>query len=209
MFGSSKRREAEAARAVEAVREEMAAAELRARAVLADALAKMEFRLSRDLEERQRLQSVTESAVETLHSSLTNSSTEVARALGQVANMCALVAERLDADRLERRAFTEAIARATRPPVAKPDGPSRIIGGTFFATSEIPDEDDDEISIVDSNGSGGDPADETAYIDATSRPTADADQDATIDLPNNDAASTNGEMAASGVRHQEAGDPRA
>lgn len=207
MFGSSKRREAEAARAVEAVREEMAAAELRARAVLADALAKMELRLSRDLEERQRLQSVTENAVETLHSSLTNSSTEVARALGQVANMCALVAERLDADRLERRAFTEAIARATRPPVSKADGPSRIIGGTFFATSEVPDDPDDEISIVDTNGSSGDPADETAYVDATSRPAADPD--AMIELPNTDEVSTNGELAGYGVRHQEAGDPRA
>src|SRR5258705_3306896 len=148
MFGSSKRRDAEA---LAAIREEMAAAELRSRAVLADALAKMELRLSRDLEQRRRLQTVTESAVETLQSSLVNSSTEVAKALGQVANMCAIVAERLDADRFDRRAFTEALARASRAPVAKADGPSRIIGGTFFATSEVPD--DDEISVVDTDGS--------------------------------------------------------
>ena len=45
------------------------------------------------LEQRRRLQTVTESAVETLQSSLTSSSTEVAKALGQVANMCAIVAE--------------------------------------------------------------------------------------------------------------------
>src|SRR5437899_1919831 len=127
MFRSSKRKDAAA---LEAIREEMAAAELRARAVLADALAKMELRLSRDLEQRRRLQTVTESAVENLHSSLATSSAEVAKALGQVANMCAIVAERLDADRLERRAFTEALARASRPPVAKVDGPSKIIGGT-------------------------------------------------------------------------------
>lgn len=146
MFGSSKRKDAEA---LVAIREEMAAAELRARAVLADALAKMELRLSRDLEQRRRLQTVTETAVEALQSSLTTSSTEVAKALGQVANMCAIVAERMDADRLERRAFTEALARAGRPPVANVDGPSKIIGGTFFATSEVPE---DEISIVDANG---------------------------------------------------------
>jgi hypothetical protein len=130
----------------------MAAAELRARAVLADALAKMELRLSRDLEQRRRLQTLTESAVETLQSTLGTSTTEVARALGQVANMCAVVAERLDADRLERRAFTEALARASRPPAAaKADGPPKIIGGTFFATSEA-EVTEDEVSVIDTNG---------------------------------------------------------
>ena len=115
MFGSQKRKEAAA---LEAIRAELSAAELRSRAVLADALAKMELRVSRDVEERRRMQSVTESAVETLQSSLTNSSTEIARALGQVANMCAIVAERLDADRLERRAFTGG-DRARRPPAGR------------------------------------------------------------------------------------------
>src|SRR5258708_25194602 len=130
MFGSQKRKESAA---LEAIRAELSAAELRSRAVLADALAKMELRLSRDVEQRRRLQSVTESAVETLQSSVTDSSTEIARALGQVANMCALVAERLDADRLQRRAFTEAIARARPPPLPKGDGPPQIIRGTLLA----------------------------------------------------------------------------
>ena len=185
MFGSQRRKEAAA---LEAIRAELSAAELRSRAVVADALAKMELRLSRDVEERRRLQSVTESAVETLQSSQTNSSTEIARALGQVANMCAIVAERLDADRLERRAFTEAIARAGRPPVARPDGPSQIIGGTFFATSEVPDE--PEISIVETNG---DAAHDASHIDVTSRATSH---------PETSEPSTNG------ARQQEAVDPR-
>ena len=191
MFGSQKRKEAAA---LEAIRAELSAAELRSRAVLADALAKMELRLSRDVEERRRLQSVTESAVETLQSSLTNSSTEIARALGQVANMCAIVAERLDADRLERRAFTEAIARAGRPPVAKPDGPAQIIGGTFFATSEVPDE--PEISIVDTNGdTNGDAAHDASHIDVTSRATSHP-------------GTTMSEPSTNGARQQEAVDPR-
>ena len=138
MFGNRKRKDAEA---IEALRAELSAAELRSRAMLADAIAKMEMRSSRDAEERQRIQTVTTSAVETLQTSLTDNTTEIARALGQVANMCALVAEAMDADRRERRAFTEAIARAGRPPVAKVAGPSEIIGGTFFATSEVPVED--------------------------------------------------------------------
>ncbi len=194
MFGSSKRRDAEA---LAAIREEMAAAELRARAVLADALAKMELRLSRDLEQRRRLQTVTESAVETLQTSLTTSSAEVAKALGQVANMCAIVAERLDADRLERRAFTEALARASRPPVAKVDGPSKIIGGTFFATSEVPE---DEISVVETNGTNGDSAHPAPHIDVTSHTVQTG---TTIEL------SANGDASSNGVQHQEVGDPRA
>ena len=196
MFGSQKRKEAAA---LEAIRAELSAAELRSRAVLADALAKMELRLSRDVEQRRRLQSVTESAVETLQSSVTDSSTEIARALGQVANMCALVAERLDADRLERRAFTEAIARAGRPPVTKGDGPSQIIGGTFFATSEVPDE--PEISVVETNGDA--PHDDSrpdeshpdeSHVDATSHITPRPGM--TIELSTN------------GAHHQEAVDPR-
>ena len=194
MFGRAKRRDAEA---LAAVREEMAAAELRARMLLADAVAKMELRLSRELEQRRRDQSVTESAIETLQSSLSSSSTDVARALGQVANMCAIVAERLDADRLERRAFTEAIARATLPPVTKSDGPSRIIGGTFFATSDAPDE--PEISVVDANDDDHSTPD--AHIDATSRATAQPGT--TIELAGSGEPSTNG------VHHQEAGEPRA
>lgn len=194
MFGSSKRRDAEA---LAAVREEMAAAELRARAVLADALAKMELRLSRDLEQRRRLQTITESAVETLQSSLTTSSAEVAKALGQVANMCAIVAERLDADRLERRAFTEALARAGRPPVAKVDGPSKIIGGTFFATSEVPE---DEISVVETSGTNSDSAHPPAHIDVTSHTVQTG---TTIEL------SANGDASGNGAQHQEVGDRRA
>ena len=193
MFGSSKRKDAEA---LEAIREEMAAAELRARAVLADALAKMELRLSRDIEQRRRLQTVTESAVETLQSSLTTNSAEVAKALGQVANMCAIVAERLDADRHERRAFTEALARAGRPPVAKADGPSKIIGGTFFATSEVPE---DEISIVEASGTNGDSANAPPHIDVTSHTVQTG---TTIEL------AANGDASSNGVQHQEVGDPR-
>jgi hypothetical protein len=198
MFDNRKRKDAEAAAALETIREELAAAELRSRAMLADIVAKMELRLSRDAEERRRLQSVTESAVETLQSSLTDNTTEMARALGQVANICALVAEQIDAERLERRAFTEAIARATRPPIPNVAGPSEIIGGTFFATSEVPDE--SEISLVDTNG---DSAPDEPHIDTTSRVTPQPGT--TIELSNEKST----ELSKNGVHHQEVGDPRA
>jgi len=199
MFGSRKRKD-EAA--IEALRAELSAAELRSRAMLADAIAKMELRSSRDAEERQRMQTVTTSAVETLQTSLTDNTTEIARALGQVANMCALVAEAMDADRRERRAFTEAIARAGRPPVAKVAGPSEIIGGTFFATSEVPLETD--ISIVETDGDAagsddavdsGDSAPGQLHLDTISSATPHP--------------GTTIELSTNGVLHQEVGDPRA
>jgi len=52
--------------------------------------------------------------------------------LGQVREHVRIVAERLDADRLERRAFTEAIA-APAPAGHEGDGAPRNHGGTFFA----------------------------------------------------------------------------
>jgi hypothetical protein len=200
MFGSRKRKDAAA---IEALRAELSAAELRSRAMLADAIAKMELRSSRDAEERQRIQTVTTSAVETLQTSLTDNTTEIARALGQVANMCALVAEAMDADRRERRAFTEAIARAGRPPVAKVAGPSEIIGGTFFATSEVPVETD--ISIVDTNGdtAGSDDAADSAPGDLP----IDLDIDATSSAASRPGATI--ELSPNGALHQEVGDPRA
>jgi len=193
MFSSRKRRDAEAAAALEAIRAELSAAELRTRALLADTIAKMELRSSRDAEEHRRLQSVTESAVETLQCSLTDNTTEIARALGQVANICALVAEQIDAERLERRAFTEAITRATRPLIPKVAGPSEIIGGTFFATTEVPDE--SEISLVDD----GEPAPGEPHIVTTSRVTPHPGS----------AIERSSELSTNGVHHQEVGDPRA
>lgn len=199
MFGSRKRKDAAA---IEALRAELSAAELRSRAMLADAIAKMEMRSSRDAEERQRIQTVTTSAVATLQTSLTDNTTEIARALGQVANMCALVAEAMDADRRERRAFTEAIARAGRPPVAKVAGPSEIIGGTFFATSEVPVEAD--ISIVDTNGDAADSGDAANSGDATPD---ELHIDATSSAVSRPGSTI--ELSTNGVLHEEVGDPRA
>ena len=63
-------------------------------------------------------------AVEALAQSVAHTASEVARALEQMSSMCAMLAERLDADREERRVLTEAIARlGVTPPVAL-DAPS-------------------------------------------------------------------------------------
>ena len=126
MFGLGKRDD----RTVDAVREEMTAADTRARAVLANAMAQIEARLSNDREETARLQASTQAAIETLRFDVASRPNDIGPVLEQVAAMCALVAERLEADRLERRALTEAITLlAARPSLA--DAPSRVLGGTI------------------------------------------------------------------------------
>jgi hypothetical protein len=153
MFARRKRQEAQA---IEAIREHLAAADAHSREVLAAAIARMELRLSRDLEQRERLQVSTETAIDTLRHSVTTGAGDVARSLAQVANMCATVAEQIETDRLERRALTEAIQLLARPPSPALEAGPRVIGGTVFASPEISH--DDEISIVDDEEDRVDPA---------------------------------------------------
>ena len=159
MFGRQKRREAQA---IEAIREQVSNADLHARAVLADAIAQMELRV-RDLEQRERPEPAPD-GVE-VPTALAAASADVARALEQVASMCALVADRLEDDRLDRRALTEALARLARPASTALDVPARTIGGTVYGVpvaangSEISlvDDDDEEDDDDDDAGEGARP----------------------------------------------------
>jgi hypothetical protein len=126
--------------AMEEIREQLSAADLRARAVLADAIAQIESRLTSDLEQRECVQASTELAIETLQRSVVGSATDVARALGQVSEMCAIVSEKIEADRVERRALTEAIAALARSQTAALDAPARTIGGTVYAAPSAPED---------------------------------------------------------------------
>ena len=63
--------------------------------------------------------------------------TDVGRLLQQVANTCALVAERIEADRYERRALSDAIARLAPPSATPLESPSHTLGGTVFPAPEI------------------------------------------------------------------------
>ena len=98
-------------------------------------MAQIESRLSNDHQETARLQASTQAAIENLRYEVASRPADIGPVLEQVAAMCALVAERLEADRLERRALTEAITLLARPGVL--DGPSRVIGGTVMSSSEI------------------------------------------------------------------------
>ena len=144
MFGRRKSLELQT---IAAIREEMAAADMRARAVLSNAMALIELRLSKDQEEREREQQSTEGAIELLRNSVIDNATGVGRLLEQVANMCAMVADRLEADRVERRALAEAITRLAQPMAELPE-PSKVIGGTVVASSSSSSS-EGELSLLD------------------------------------------------------------
>src|SRR3954466_6026673 len=92
------------AQAVEAMREQLAAADMHARSVLA-AVAQTDSRWSKDREERARAQLSTAGALEQVRTSAAENTADINRALHHVADMCGQVVERLYADRAELRAL--------------------------------------------------------------------------------------------------------
>lgn len=147
MFGRQNRKHLQAL-------EELSAADLRARAVLSNAMAQIDLQLAQDREDRERAQSSTQAAIENTQSLITTQAMEVGRLLEQVANTCALVAERVEADRFERRALADAIARLVQSPVMPLESREHALGGTVFPASEVaddskPDAAENEIDLRD------------------------------------------------------------
>jgi hypothetical protein len=136
MFGRQRRKHLEA---LEELHDELAAADVRGRAVLADAIAQIEVRLARDREDRERAQLSTRTAIENSQSLITAQANDVGRLLQQVASTCALVAEQLEADRSERRALADLIARVLPSSPAPVESRERALGGTVFAAPAIAD----------------------------------------------------------------------
>ena len=142
-----------AAPAPEVDADSLSQADIRARTLLADSIARMESRLSQPEPTPAPspapvlAASAGAGAVEALAESVARTASEVARALEQMSSMCAMLAERLDADREERRVLTEAIARlGALPPVAS-DAPSSVLGGTVFSSPPVAR--DDDITIIE------------------------------------------------------------
>ena len=129
-------------------------ADIRARTLLADSIARMESRLSQPettpapMPAAPMVPASGGGAVEALAESVARTASEVARALERMSSMCAMLAERLDADREERRVLTEAIARlGVLPAPVASDAPSSVLGGTVFTSAPVAR--DDEISIIE------------------------------------------------------------
>jgi hypothetical protein len=85
--------------------------------------------------------------VEALADSVARTASEVARALEHVSNMCAMLGERLDADREERRALTEAIVRLGGTVPTTADAPATVLGGTVYSSPE-PEPEPERESVI-------------------------------------------------------------
>ena len=125
IFAGRRHREA---RAIEAIREQIATADRQTRAMLADGIARVDSLLAGGLDERQQAQAATDTAIESLRYWVTSSAADIPLALDRVADLCALLAERIEADCVERRALTEAITAMGRPAIQPVESSSRVIG---------------------------------------------------------------------------------
>jgi hypothetical protein len=136
MFGRQRRKHTEA---LEELREEFSAADRNGRAVLTDAMAQIELRMVREREAQEAVRASNENAIERAQSMLNSQAMDVAQLLQQVATMCQVVVERVEADRLERTAFTEALTRLVQAaPAPTPiDVGEHPLGGTVFEAPEI------------------------------------------------------------------------
>jgi len=158
VFGNKRRREEEQALAdAEARAEALAEADLQERKLLTLAIEQLTATLTTDNAQRTDVTAVTESALETLRRTATGQAAELAKAVEEIARMCSLVADRVEAEREERKAMIEAVgalaqraltlgAGAGAPAPAEPARP-RVVGGSIF-TSRVPAPDAD-IVLVD------------------------------------------------------------
>jgi hypothetical protein len=199
MFGRQHRKHVQA---LEQIHEEISASDLRAQAVLNDAIAQIDTQLAQDRDDRGRAQLSTKNAIENSQSMITAQATDLGRLLQQVANTCAAVAERLEDDRSERRALAEAIARLAPSSVTPLESRAHTLGGTVFPASEIADQSEPQAAEHDIDLR--DPADpHVGEEDAGSehRWTYGEPADENTDGPHDDAQSTSRRNSRWTTRH--------
>ena len=123
---------------LESIRGQISGAAMTSRTDLANAIAKIESSVSARIDERARLQSSTSEAIETLHTAVAASAADLAGTFERVEQMCATVAERIEAHQLEPDPLAEVITRLASVPVSAP---------AALAEPHAPS--DIEISLVD------------------------------------------------------------
>jgi hypothetical protein len=144
----------------EALRDEMRAKlaqSSKERALLADAISKLEATLATDMARRADTQASTEVAVTGLRDALGGQGADLAQAVQEMARMCALLAEHIDSERAERQALVDAVsvlARHVMESNTLPPRAPRVIGGNVYATpasnnDEPNNNGSDEIVLVD------------------------------------------------------------
>jgi hypothetical protein len=127
------------------------------RAVLAEAITKLESTLAAEHARRADLQLSTKTAVDNLRDSVAGHATDLAKAVEEVARMCAMLADRIEIERDERRALVEAVTLLARqamerPTVEAPITRPRIVGGSVYASP--PTTNDHEIVLIDEDANG-------------------------------------------------------
>jgi hypothetical protein len=111
------------------------AADAEARAALVDALARIDGRLAHGLEEQARTQNVTDGTVQHLRATVVDTRNDLARAVEHLAQVCSMLSDRIDAERIERAALVEAMGQLARPAaIERPRSGERVLGGSFPAT---------------------------------------------------------------------------
>jgi hypothetical protein len=109
-------------------------ADAEARRALADALARIDARLAQGLDEQAQTTTATGVTVQHLRSTVADTRNDLAKAVDHLAQVCALLSDRIDAERDERLALVEAMSRLARPPAVEPPrSGERVIGGSFPA----------------------------------------------------------------------------
>jgi hypothetical protein len=118
---------------------------------LADTLSALNATISAELARTERLEADADATASALQQAVSAQSTDVATALEHVASMYAALTQRIEADRVERQTFTEAIRQLAAPPaLAEPERP-RVLGGSVFAmpaNGAPANGDDDRVDLV-------------------------------------------------------------
>jgi len=110
-------------------------ADAEARRALAEALARIDARLEQGLDEQALTQNATGMTVQHLRSTVVDTRNDLAHAVDHLAQVCALLSDRIDDERRERQALAEAMGRLALARNAEPPRPpaERVIGGSFPA----------------------------------------------------------------------------
>ena len=165
-FGFGKRKDAAV---LDSIRGQISGAAMTSRNDLANAIAKIESSVSARIDERARLQSSTGDAIETLQTAVTANAAEVNGTFERVEQMCATVAARIEAHRLEPDPLAEVITRLTAASVTarpEPHAPSddivislveaeadeaQQVGHTVDVAEPLESRDADDACVADEN----------------------------------------------------------
>jgi hypothetical protein len=125
------------------------AAYVEARAAFADVIASIETQVATDLEPNTQRFVATDIEVKHSQFSLTESMDGLSQAVRHVTQMCEVLAERIESDRLERRALADAVMALTQRALPSASTGPRLLGSTVFAIAAPPNR--DRVAIVDGN----------------------------------------------------------